>query len=153
MPSILAYAQPAEPAGRMPTAYYPGPAPAPPHKKGAHGSRRAVLALALALVVVLSILILYRVLVPRALASGLARNGWTVYLLRGCGHCDRQAALLSGFHMVVRYGPDGKLLGGYTKTPPLAFGDIKAFPCWYNLLTGEKRLGFQDVAALEKMAF
>jgi len=146
-------------------AYYPGPAGDSDSDSDSDGedsggsgsgsrggSRKIVLAVALALAVVLIIVILYYMFSPRALSRSLARCGWTVYLRKGCGYCHKQMKLLSGFDMFVLYGPDGSILDGYTQSPPVAFSAVKGFPCWYNLRTGESRMGLQDIASLQRMA-
>lgn len=76
-----------------------------------------------------------------------------MYYLQGCAYCDKQAALLRGFGRYVRYGPDGAILGGHAaKAPSRPFKSIRAFPFWHNQRTGETRAGYQDAAALAKMA-
>jgi hypothetical protein len=137
------------PTGRLPSTYYAGP---PPKARGARGAL-----LLAALAVLLAIAIYFCARRPDtgrgALARGLADRGWTVYLRRGCGYCDKQRALLGpGFKKYVLYAEDGTVLGGYTKAPPLALGAIQAVPFWHNERTGEDRAGLQDAAALERMA-
>ncbi len=172
VPSILAYTQPVAP--RMPTAYYPGPGPMAPVTRSVvvyesdsdSGSdsdsdsddgylrarrRKILLAVSLAIAVVLIIMILYYMFAPRTLARSLTRCGWTVYLMKGCGYCRKQMSLLNGFDRYILCS-GGVVIDGYTDTPPLACNSIKAFPYWYNVRTGEARTGFQDSAALARMA-
>jgi hypothetical protein len=156
MPSILSYAQPIAP--RMPSVYYPGPAAGDLDSESASAclAQRIVLAITLAAIVILVIMIIYHLWRgsshTSALARGLTQNGWTVYLRKGCGFCDEQMKMLGGFSQYTLYGTDGSLLSGYTKTPPLTFGVIKGFPCWYNLRSGETRMGLQNVTTLQQMA-
>jgi hypothetical protein len=143
--------------------------------RGAAGPRRTLFAITLALAVVLVLVVLYHVACSaaprrpsgaapgdqegfarsstphRSLVRGLERRGWTVYLLEGCGFCQKQMGLLDGFDRYVLYS-GGELVGGYATRPPVQRGSIDGFPHWYNTRTGERRGGFQDRAALEQMA-
>jgi hypothetical protein len=132
------------------------------------GSRKVLLAVALAVAIVLAIVILYYLFAPRggaqsALARALARCGWSVYLLQGCGACEKQMQLLPGFDRSILCGgsanavqkPGLAPIAGYTgkpSVPGLSCSGIPAYPYWHNDRTGESRVGFQDYAALGRMA-
>jgi hypothetical protein len=164
-PSILAYSQAVPP--RMPSVYYPTDQPQS-HQGGpaedsddesedaddgdSYGPRKMLLAVCLAVAVVLIIVILYCMFSPHTLVRGLTRCGWTVYLLEDCTFCDKQMRLLNGFRQYVLCGKDGKRRHSYAAVPPKQCAEIKSYPFWFNVKTGESRVGYQDTAALQKMA-
>jgi len=117
--------------------------------------------LLIAAVVVLTLLAAYMYLSPsgraRILAGRLAREGWFVYYLHGCGHCAAQDKLLRGkFRNVVVCGRDGSAEDDPpgSVAPPLTCGSsaIRGYPFWANARTHKTRAGVQPLEALKKMA-
>jgi hypothetical protein len=119
-------------------------------------ARKLLLALALATAIVLILLVLYHMFAPRTLAHGLAQCGWTLYLLEGDAVGLSQLSLLDGFagHVVFcgSGSGSGEDLAPTAGGPHPYCGGIQAFPFWYNSRTGEERPGYQNRAALERMA-
>jgi hypothetical protein len=152
-PSILEYVQP-----RMPTGYYPGPAPTRPMDDKEAQMQKTIQTIILAVIIVLLIFIVYNVyrvtqaFSPQVLSRRLANRGWTVYLLKDCVFCNRQMTLLGGAFRQFVLCDKGKVISGYTLNPPLDCKTISGYPLWYNVRTGERKVGYQDAASLKHMA-
>jgi hypothetical protein len=155
--SILGYTRDVEaapPPAPLPRAYYPGPAGASEGGGSDRKKERLLNAALLAVAVLLVLLVVYHLAAPRTLGARLDRGGWVVYYRKGCGYCDKQKALLSGFSKFIETDQAGKLVGGYTDAPPLPLKspEIKGYPFWYNTRTRASKMGLQSAADLEKMA-
>jgi hypothetical protein len=111
-------------------------------------------ALCIAVIVVLVIAIVAFVAVRASDTVGkLAGCGWTLYTLKGCGHCERQKLVADLYPVSAEYASDGTLVSSNLgNPPPIPFSAIKAFPYWHNVRTGASLTGYQDSAALKKMA-
>ena len=75
----------------------------------------------------------------RALAGRLAEQGWVLYTRPGCPFCENQMQVLGGSY------PRSAVCSGESVCSA-------GVPTWSNAASGERRVGFQDAAALEKMA-
>jgi len=69
----------------------------------------------------------------------LKKEGWTLYLLRGCSACDAQMKILGNYSDIVVCPGSDACLG------------ISAFPHWSNSKTGAVRVGVQSPEELEAM--
>ena len=89
--------------------------------------------------------------------SSFTSGGWVVYLNKGCHFCHKQMDELKANGLTsahVMYDSDGTLLEDTRSDQsqaPLAFGDIRGYPFWFNASTGETRMGLQQGAALKKL--
>jgi hypothetical protein len=111
------------------------------------------------MVMVLAVSIVLILLIMVSLCSRtrhrLARRGWVLYTLTGCGYCTQQLDLLGGqYSKTVKCNSREKQIGGYTHTPPIPCNSpmINGYPFWYNARTHQSRSGVQDTAALDQMA-
>jgi hypothetical protein len=89
---------------------------------------------------------------PAVDVRALERNGWVVYYMSGCRFCTMQKDALGAPYANYIEVEAGRQVGGYTQAPPYPIEQITGYPFWYNSKTGETRNGYQDRAALRKMA-
>lgn len=111
--------------------------------------------------VLVAFLIIYAVAIAPSMARNIARDlgrqGWVLYTRKGCPACVRQRALLDDFdglrHVECTQGKNSQQVDGIS-SPPLKCGDpaIVAYPFWANAITGETRVGYQDMHSLKSMA-
>lgn len=121
--------------------------------------RNTVLAIAFAVAILLLILILWQVARPRRrdrfdsadISRRLASKGWIFLAMPGCHFCKLQKDLLPNYPRVLEVSK-GKIVGGYTSTPPVDISGVTGFPTWINAKTKEKKVGLQKEADLEGMA-
>ncbi len=87
------------------------------------------------------------------LSSRLARAGWVLYAKEGCGFCDEQLAMFGKKlpKLLVYCYSDGTTMSTFD-APPVACGQFRAFPTWYNRKTSETRAGLQQPQDLAQMA-
>lgn len=72
----------------------------------------------------------------RQLTEALQNAGWELYVLAGCGACEKQKELLMPY-----FGKE-------------CLGDVcpDRYPAWFNKVSRQKIYGYQPMAALERMA-
>jgi hypothetical protein len=163
-----------------PPRFYPGPAPAAAAAQSQFLNVLTIVFLLAALSVLLMLVICYLTGWARArerrrvhggggrhrrvTGSELARSGWIVYYMTGCGHCVRQQKLVGAMPgrtiEVSTTAVPGSIVivkslaapTGPGEKAPVPVASVPAYPFWFNLKTGEKRTGFQDEASLQEMA-
>lgn len=164
-------------APQLPTAYYPGPMPTsplgpepgvvvvvvPPTRKPRRQAqllRAIVMAAVILLVIILAVRVSGqrergRKRAMRSLSARLAHRGWTLYLMKGCGFCEKQMRELGRYprYVVLSADPSHQILDGNGPVL-LDVREIPAFPYWYREegQNRESRTGYQNWAALETMA-
>ena len=75
------------------------------------------------------------------LGERLARKKWRLYVMPGCGFCDKQLAILGGTYPRLTVCTGGKCAGV-----------ASAFPHWANEATGATAVGLRDGAELQRLA-
>ena len=106
-----------------------------------HPSKRQLLQLTFALIAVIIVCMIVTAWRSRRLAQRLTDAGWRVYLLPGCGYCERQMSLLDGFtNYTICAGGNPRSCHG-----------IDQFPLWHNPRTEKQRIGYQDRQSLCEM--
>lgn len=125
------------------------------------------LLLNLGIVIILCILIFYRFKSTNKQTNELIKKqGWTLYLLDDCPHCNTQLQDLSLFKEYIIYNKDGEIVknlkGEIVKNLKnekitknsiqniIPFTQIKSFPLWYNTITNEKIYGVQDIKIISE---
>ena len=104
----------------------------------------------LCIIIIICILLFYRYKNDTKNTNTLIKDqGWNLYLLDLCPHCNTQLQDLSTFTDYVVYNEDGSiLLNKITDTDLLPFNEIKSFPLWYNTKSNEKKYGVHDLKSI-----
>jgi len=136
-----------------------GAAAAAPASKSAGNTGALVTAVLIFLVVVV---IVYLMAAPQTLSAKLARQGWVLYVMPGCGYCKKQQRLLGTTRypkkvVCVKRSPSGQAAIALEPSTlaetnaPLLCSRVQAYPFWINQRTGEVRKGLQGPRALQSM--
>ena len=107
----------------------------------------------LCILIIICILIFYRCKNFNKYTNELIKaQGWILYLLDSCPHCDTQLQDLSTFKEYIIYNKKGEIISnGITSEKELMqFNQIKSFPLWYNNITNEKIYGVQDLKTISE---
>jgi hypothetical protein len=83
----------------------------------------------------------------RSLTDKLATNGWYVFTASYCGYCHRQKEIIGNDYPNL-YECDTK-----TGNLPANYSCVKvrAYPTWYNVVTGTKVEGYLDEGQLKQL--
>ena len=76
-------------------------------------------------------------------------SGWQLYMRKGCPHCVHQKAELKNFTNYIEYAPGGAIVENRINPGEdiLPFGSpqLRGYPAWRNIKTGEIKMGKQNV--------
>jgi len=79
----------------------------------------------------------------------LKSQGWNLYVLDKCNHCNTQLEDIPLFKEYIIYSIDGEISPkSPIKDNILQIEDIYSFPLWYNTKRNKKIYGVQDIKSL-----